>query len=151
MNQNLTIERSPTPRKFNMMPPTLSLVEKRADQLGMSTRNVAMGLGLFSLALGFSEVLLTRKLAKAAGFKPHHATLLRIFGFREITSGVGLLSGKSQKAWMWSRVAGDAIDVAAMGYAFAKANTKAERKRLVISAAVVAPIIFLDVINSLRD
>lgn len=116
-----------------------------------NAKKVSKGLGIFSLALGLGEVVLTRTLARASGFNQEYTPLLRAFGYRELTSGVGLLMGRRRNAWMWSRVIGDVLDGAFMAYAYAKADTQEKRKRLAISAAIVAPVIVMDVINSFRE
>lgn len=80
-----------------------------------SSKRIAQSLGFFSLALGVVEIAFTRKLAKTAGFNQRDSRVLRAFGVREMASGVGLLLGKNQRGWLWSRVAGDVLDVAFMG------------------------------------
>jgi hypothetical protein len=40
--------------------------------------------------------------------------MIRAFGVREIATGVGLLMAAKRGPWLWGRVAGDAIDIAAV-------------------------------------
>jgi hypothetical protein len=40
--------------------------------------------------------------------------MIRAFGVREIATGVGLLMAAKRGAWLWGRVAGDALDIAAV-------------------------------------
>jgi hypothetical protein len=115
-----------------------------------SASSISRGLGWFSLALGASEVLITRRLSRAAGIDPRHKTLLRAFGFREITSGAGLLGGRDRRAWLWSRVVGDVLDTAFLGWSFATAPDRDRKKRIALAAAAVAPVVALDVYASLR-
>jgi hypothetical protein len=112
---------------------------------------IRQGLGWFSLLLGGAEVAATRWLTRTSGLDPRYSTLLRIFGLREITSGIGLLSGRNPRTWMWSRVVGDALDVAFLSFAFIRQNDRASRKRIALSAAAVAPVVALDVVQSLRQ
>ena len=74
---------------------------------------LAIGLGWFSIALGLAELLMTRSVARAAGLQGREG-LLRVYGAREIASGIGLLMSSDRKTWLWARVAGDAADLATL-------------------------------------
>ena len=73
---------------------------------------LATFLGLFSLGLGLAEALAPRAMARATGVR--RPALLRGYGLREIASGVGILAGDNPALWLWSRVGGDAIDLATL-------------------------------------
>ena len=74
---------------------------------------LAIGLGWFSIALGLAELFMTRSVARATGLEGREA-LLRLYGAREIASGIGLLMSRDRKTWLWGRVAGDAADLATL-------------------------------------
>jgi hypothetical protein len=76
----------------------------------------SLGLGVFSIALGLAEVLGARKIAAKLG-APEHGVLVRAFGLRELAAGAGLLAMPASSAPMWGRVAGDILDLAALGEA----------------------------------
>jgi uncharacterized membrane protein len=95
---------------------------------------VARGLGWFSIGLGMAEVLAPRAIARAVGLQDDHQLLIRAFGLREITSGVGILSDRRPAGWVWSRVAGDAMDLACLAAAMASPEVKRNRT----TAAVLA-------------
>jgi hypothetical protein len=116
-----------------------------------SARKINRGLGWFSIALGLAEVLATRGVAGAAGVDKAFLPVLRLFGLREIASGVGLLTARDRKKWVWSRVAGDALDLAFVGYGLFLERRPGARKRLKIAAAVVAPVVVLDVLEAMRE
>lgn len=84
----------------------------------MDARRVSLGLGLFSIALGVAEVAATRRIARALGndHRIGRATL-RAFGAREMLAGAGLLAAPAHSTLVWNRVAGDALDLAALGLA----------------------------------
>jgi hypothetical protein len=82
--------------------------------------SVVTGLAWFSIGLGLAELLAPRRVSKAAGMTKHNA-LLRGYGLREIATGVGLLTAKNPKPWLWGRVAGDVIDMATVA---GTANTR---------------------------
>lgn len=117
----------------------------------ISKHNVSLGLGAFSLALGIAELFLTRTIARRAGIDQKFSPLLRIFGAREIISGIGLLNGKNEQAWLWSRVAGDALDIGFLAYAFFKEEDADKRKMIAVAAAAVAPVVALDIANVMRS
>jgi hypothetical protein len=87
--------------------------ERRIDD----GRTAARMMGWFSLGLGVVELLAARKVTRTLGVSSRHAPLVRFYGLREIASGVGVLSERTPAAGMWSRVAGDALDLATLGVA----------------------------------
>lgn len=84
----------------------------------MDARRISLGLGIFSIALGVAELAATRRIARALGtdHRTGRATL-RAFGAREMLAGAGLLAAPTQSTLVWNRVAGDAMDLAALGLA----------------------------------
>jgi uncharacterized membrane protein len=80
---------------------------------------LADGLGWFSLGLGLAEVAAPGALAQLIGIEDNSRTrgVMRAFGAREIASGIGILSSSPHPAWLWARVAGDVLDIAALAAA----------------------------------
>jgi len=72
------------------------------------------GLGWFSIGLGIAEVGAPRSIAKLAGM-PQRSAPIRLMGVREIIAGAGILASSRPQGWMWARVGGDAMDLAALG------------------------------------
>ena len=105
--------------------------------------SVAKGLGWFSLGLGATELLATRRLTGALGMKGFEG-LIRAYGAREIASGVTTLSVDS-KPGLWSRVAGDTLDIATLVYAL-RGNRK--RGNVGIALAAVAGVAALDLVTA---
>lgn len=114
----------------------------------MNRHTAARGLGLFSICLGLAEVVATKSIGKMVSMKDRQG-LLRSFGFREMATGVGLLSGKRRASWLWARVAGDVMDLAALGSALATGK-KRHRGRLAAALAAVAGVTALDVLCGRR-
>ena len=112
--------------------------QRRADTLDA----LARGLGWFSVALGVAELLAPRTLDRAIGAGVH-PSITRLCGLRELVAGVGLLTQPDPRPWLWSRVAGDAIDLALLGSAMAGADDD-ERTRLIGSTVAVAGVTALD-------
>jgi uncharacterized membrane protein len=107
---------------------------------------IANGLGWFSIGLGVAEVLAPEKVAQLIGIKGRTTSraLLRIYGFREIAAGVGILSQTRPAGWMWGRVAGDLLDLTALGSALA--SRTANRTRIGTATAAVLGVTALDVL-----
>lgn len=80
----------------------------------MNYRTLGTALGWFSIALGAVELLGARRIAKGLDAEGHE-TVVRGFGAREVAAGVALLADPSSAPRMWNRVAGDAMDLAALG------------------------------------
>jgi len=62
---------------------------------------------------------------------------LRGYGAREITAGVGILTDSSRTGfWLWSRVAGDVLDLATIAAAYDRSSGDDRRKNMEAAAAV---------------
>jgi uncharacterized membrane protein len=110
-------------------------------------RRLAKGLGWLSIGLGMAQLLAPRAISRATGV-PDHPLLMRTIGVREIAAGVGILSQRQPANWLWTRVAGDAMDLALLGMAAGSPGTR--RSRVTMAAVAVAGITALDVLSSVR-
>lgn len=109
----------------------------------ITAEQLAHGLGWFSIGLGLSEVLAPRGIAKVCGVRGDKR-LIRLFGVREILSGIGIFAqGRRPAAAVWSRVAGDALDLATLGAAFA--SPRSNKRRLAFATANVLAVTALDI------
>ena len=105
---------------------------------------LARGLGWFSLGLGLAELLAPRSVAKIAGVRGNTG-LIRLFGLREIASGIAIFTqGKRPAGAVWSRVVGDALDLACLGAAFASPDSN--KGRVAFATANVLAVTALDVL-----
>ena len=102
---------------------------------------LARGLGWFSIGLGLAEIFAPRVLSRMIGVRPH-PTLMRLLGFRELTSGIGILTQPQTDVWLKSRVAGDAMDLGLIGTAFMSRHTKPAP--LTLAAVAVTGVTALD-------
>ena len=100
----------------------------------------AKALGWFSLALGAAELLAPRLVANRLGLRGRN-TLMQLYGLREVGAGLGLLSGRRRSAWLWARVAGDALDLATL------AAARPGRGRA-MGLAAVAGVTVLDIVSA---
>jgi len=76
-------------------------------------QKTAYALGVFSIGLGLAELMAPRAVARAVGLRGRE-NLVRLYGLREIATGIGLLTGRASAPWMWGRVAGDVLDLATL-------------------------------------
>ena len=108
----------------------------------------ARGLGWFSIGLGLAQIAAPRAVARLIGVRDDDENRNTMFaiGFREITSGVGLLSQPQQPAWAWSRVGGDMMDVALLSRALK--SDENDRTRVGVATAAVLGVTILDVLTS---
>lgn len=108
----------------------------------MDYKQLSLGLGVFSIALGASELFASKRIARALGAAGNEG-LVKGFGVREIVAGIGLLQSPAHSTRMWNRVAGDAMDLGAL----ALAAGKSPRNRTVWGAiAFVVGAAALDII-----
>jgi uncharacterized membrane protein len=111
----------------------------------LSGDQLARGLGWFSVGLGLAEVLAPRGIARVCGVRGTNSPLIRLLGLREIAHGVAILSqgGRSAGA-VWSRVVGDAVDLACLGAAMLSPRT--DKARVAFATANVLGVTALDVL-----
>jgi uncharacterized membrane protein len=105
---------------------------------------LARGLGWFSLGLGLAELAAAGSVARLVGLSDRRRErgLLRALGAREVTSGLGILASPAASGWVWSRLMGDAIDLAFLGSALTARGS--DRKRLLATMGAVAGIAVVD-------
>jgi hypothetical protein len=108
-----------------------------------SSEPLANFLGLFSIGLGLWELAAPRSVAAVTGVRA--PALLRAYGAREIAAGLGILANRRPAGWLWARVAGDVLDLATLGAAYAEAPP-AERHKPLLAAAAVLGVTVLDVV-----
>ena len=105
-------------------------------------------LGWFSVGLGVSQIVMPRVVSKICGIddSDSNTVLMRALGMRELTSGVGILTQEHPTSWVWSRVAGDVMDLALLGKAFS--NDENHRGRTTFATAAVLGVLALDVLSA---
>jgi uncharacterized membrane protein len=123
---------------------------RNTDSTRHDAEPLSIALGLFSLALGAAELFAPSQTARLIGVRDTERTrnTLRIFGAREITAGVAILSQPDRAHWMWSRVGGDALDLAWLGRAMSEETSVQDRVGAAVAA--VAGVTALDVVAARR-
>ena len=113
-----------------------------------SAKRLAKGLGWFSVGLGLTELLAPQAIASISGVSKRRTGLIRLYGLRELASGIAIFSQKKPTEAMWSRVAGDALDLASLGAACTAPDAKVGR--ITFATANVLAVTALDVICAMQ-
>lgn len=123
----------------------------------MNSAQFSRSLGWFSIGLGLVELLAPRKLARGIGVGEEHERAIRLLGARELGSGLGILARPKPTVFMWSRVAGDVMDLSLLGVALRRQDSQPaafrefrddQRRRLTFAIAAVAGVTVLDILTS---
>lgn len=114
-----------------------------------AAERVAHGLGWFSVGLGIAELAAPGALARLIGVPDDERahTAIRAMGAREMAHGVAILTGPHASG-VWSRVGGDALDLALLRSA--RSADRVDRRRLAIATGAVVGMMALDAILAMR-
>ncbi|MFN3651999.1 MAG: SRPBCC family protein [Armatimonadota bacterium] len=120
----------------------------RSNGATAPSEQFANALGWLSLGLGLAGLAAPQVVARLVGVRDseENQKLVRLVGAREIVSGLGILSQARPAGWVWSRVAGDVMDLSLLGTAMRSDDT--DRTRAAAAAAVVAGIAVVDALNA---
>lgn len=110
----------------------------------MNSQSLNRGLAWLSFGLGFAGLFAPRRVGALVGVQGYD-NLIRALGVREIGSGLGLMQG-NPGAFLWSRVAGDAMDLALL--CAARRCGRHDTRRIDRALWVVAGTTALDVFAS---
>jgi len=116
------------------------VLQSGPSSLGTPDR-LGRALGWFSIGLGLLELLRPHTITRALGMEGREG-LVRAYGAREIGSGVMSLS-IDQGVGLWSRVAGDGLDIATLAAALRPSNP--QRNTVGLALLMVAGVTLLDV------
>ena len=126
---------------------TAATYQRLADaDRGTGGESLADFLGYFSIGLGLAELLAPVAMSRVIGVKhpdEQNRVVMRAMGLREIGHGVAILSNQRPTKAVWSRVAGDALDLALLGRTFA--NPENDRGRTLFATLNVLAVAALDV------
>jgi uncharacterized membrane protein len=120
-----------------------------SDNTAANTDALVKGLAAASLGLGLSEVLAPRKVAAVAGVNDTRRSqaVIRALGLRECGHAAALVFGPNKL--VWTRVAGDVLDVGVLLAGIAK-RERGQRRRGTVSALLLAGIGAVDLYAALR-
>lgn len=77
-----------------------------------SSDRAAKALGWFSIGLGVSQLIGADRLLGMFGGR--RTGITRLYGLREIGTGIALPTASDPTPWVWTRVAGDGLDLGSL-------------------------------------
>jgi uncharacterized membrane protein len=109
------------------------------------------GLGWMSLGLGVAQLAAPDMVRRISGVHDSATSraVVPLVGARELVHAAGLLTSRRKGVWAWTRVAGDAMDLASLGMAIAHRRGR-RRRRLVAVTGVVAGITVVDMLTAVQ-
>ncbi|WP_410612424.1 SRPBCC family protein [Amycolatopsis sp. lyj-109] len=108
-------------------------------------------LGWLSLGLGVAQLAAPHTVRRISGVddSAKSRAVVPVVGVRELVHAAGLLTGRRKGVWAWTRVAGDAMDLTALGIALAHRSGR-RRRRLAGVTGAIAGITALDLLTAVR-
>ena len=113
----------------------------------MDNTRVARALAWFGIGLGLIEVSAPKRLGRLIGLE-EHAARIRIYGAREIASGVLVLVAERPDSRLWIRSLGDVLDGLLLMEGMRRDNDL--RQRAIIATVAVTPVVVLDLLYTVR-
>ena len=109
--------------------------------------SLARFLGWFSIGLGTAQLVMPKALSRLVGADADGKApqVMRLMGARELAHGTAILTRPRPTFGVWSRVGGDALDMAALLRVLVNGTG---RKRTLFAMAQVAPIAVADVLEA---
>lgn len=111
----------------------------------MKEQQLTRSLAFLSLGLGAAELFAPRKVAELIGVPDDNERTIQMLGLREIAAGLGLMQGKPAY-FLWSRVAGDVMDLGLL--AAALNSERSDRRRVNYAIAAVVGVTLVDILAS---
>ncbi|MEU4475568.1 SRPBCC family protein [Micromonospora sp. NPDC023888] len=108
-------------------------------------------LGWMSLGLGVAQLAAPDTVRRISGVddSPTTRTVVPLVGARELIHAAGLLTSRRKSTWAWTRVVGDAMDLASLGVAIAHRNGRRRRRLVGVTGAVVG-ITVVDLLTAVQ-
>ena len=120
---------------------------ERSQSQSDNTEQLARFLGWFSIGLGVAEIVAPGRLAQFIGVK-NNPTMFRLMGAREIGSGIAILTQERPAGAVWSRVAGDILDLVLLSTQLDSHNP--EREKTLTATMSVLGVTALDIFTARR-
>jgi hypothetical protein len=124
----------------------MDMLERSWEAVGEDLDTQARALGCVSLAIGVTELVAPRQVARMIGIENgegDHAALLRTLGVREVIHGIDILSHRDPTPGVLSRVAGDILDGVLLGLAGTRTRNV---PGFLATCALVLPVLVADLV-----
>jgi len=109
---------------------------------------VSFMLGQTAIGLGLWGLLAPKAVNRFLGLRGSPQATQMLFGAREMATGMALFSDPTRTSALWSRVAGDAFDIAVLSALTSVRNPKRKNARMALG--VVLAVTALDVVTAFR-
>jgi uncharacterized membrane protein len=122
-----------------------------SERRDRTTDRLARALGWTSLALGTAQLAAPGTVRRLSGVddSDRARSAVPLVGARELLHGVALLRSRRPGPWVWTRVAGDTLDLALLGRSLAVRDGE-RRRRAVAATVAVAGIAAVDLYAAVR-
>ncbi|WP_424536763.1 SRPBCC family protein [Sphaerisporangium viridialbum] len=122
-----------------------------SEEYERKTDSLASALGWASLGLGSAQLAAPGSIIRLIGLDDSALArgMVRLVGVRELFHAAVLLGSRRPAPWVWTRVAGDAMDLTALGRAIANREGR-RRRRVTAVTAAVAGLTALDLYIAMR-
>ncbi|WP_406063444.1 SRPBCC family protein [Micromonospora sp. NBC_00860] len=104
-----------------------------------------------SLGLGVAQLAAPDTVRRVSGVDDSATTraVVPLVGARELVHAAGLLTSRRKSIWTWTRVVGDAMDLASLGVAIAHRSGRRRRRLFAVTGAVVG-ITVVDLLTAVQ-
>jgi hypothetical protein len=118
-------------------------------QAVQSPTTMAKALGVASVGIGLTELVAPRRVARMSGVEDTDRArrTIRMLGARELGHAAAILLGSPRQ--VWTRVAGDALDITLLGKGLQ--SPRASRARGAVAAIGLTGITAADIYAALRN
>ncbi|GAA3823851.1 hypothetical protein GCM10022226_50540 [Sphaerisporangium flaviroseum] len=119
-----------------------------SDRYDRTTNRLARGLGWASLGLGVTQLAAPKAVIRLSGLEDSASArpMVLLVGMRELLHAAFLLGSRRPAPWVWTRVAGDALDLSLLRRAMATRR----RRRVAFATAAVAGVTAVDLYVGIR-
>jgi hypothetical protein len=121
--------------------------EEQRGQADTATYRLAQGLGVFSIVLGLVELIWGGPLSRSLGMDGQE-WIVRLYGGREILTGILILASKDPTPWIWLRVIGDALDAGTLVWGYMRHPEDATG--IIIAFIAVTPVVIADIYCAIK-
>lgn len=127
------------------------LATRGASRARQDVQRRGRRLGWISLGLGVTQLAAPDTVRRISGVddSPTTRTVVPLVGARELVHAAGLLTSRRKSIWAWTRVAGDAMDLASLGVAIAHRSGRRRRRLVGVTGAVVG-ITVVDLLTAVQ-
>ena len=128
--------------------PPIKLATDRVRARPAVSPNLSSMIGVTAIGLGMWGSLFPGSVKRTFGIRSSETAVRALFGARELWSGYSLAGDPTRIDVLWTRVAGDVFDIAALATLARPTNPKRGAARLALGA--VTAIAALDLVTAVR-